>query len=140
MKKVLPVLACLALLSPVGAGAGEVFMCKSYSGGTFWSSAHCGKHNALIERIVSVPDGLPFDQQVQLAEQNRAQAATLAQPPAPVTVQSATVPSNKAECQALDAQIREWDEMARQPLSSQTQAWIAVQRRKARDRQFHIHC
>ena len=62
-------LGALALVFVGAAPAGEVFMCKSYGGGTFWSSAHCSRHNALIERIVSVPDGMPFDQQVKLAVQ-----------------------------------------------------------------------
>jgi len=111
-------LGALALVFVGAAPAGEVFMCKSYGGGTFWSSAHCSRHNALIERIVSVPDGMPFDQQVKLAEQDRAAAAGLVAQQTPSDVQQAVpTPSNQTACQALDAQIRQWDAMARQPHS-----------------------
>ena len=75
-------LGALALVFVGAAPAGEVFMCKSYGGGTFWSSAHCSRHNA------------PSDVQ-----------------------QAVPTPSNQTACQALDAQIRQWDAMARQPHS-----------------------
>ena len=132
-----------ALLLSLGgtAPAGEVFLCKSYGGGTFWSSAHCSRHNALIERIVSVPDGMPFDQQVKLAEQDRAAAAGLVAQQTPGYVpQAVPTPSNLTECQTLDTQIRQWDAMARQPQTAQMQDWITLQRRKARDRQLRLRC
>jgi len=37
-----------------------LYLCKAYSGGTFWSNDQCTKQQALIERIVAVPDGLPL--------------------------------------------------------------------------------
>jgi hypothetical protein len=52
---------------------GTIYRCKSYSGGLFWSDTHCSKHNALIDRIASVPVGMAFQQQVDIAsgEANR---------------------------------------------------------------------
>ncbi len=52
---------------------GTIYRCKSYSGGLFWSDTHCSRHNALIDRIATVPVGLPFQQQVDIAsgEANR---------------------------------------------------------------------
>jgi len=46
---------------------GTIYRCKGYSGGLFWSSAHCAQHKAIIDRIASVPVGLPFQQQVDIA-------------------------------------------------------------------------
>ena len=66
----------LASLLPLGASAGSIYLCKAYAGGTFWASNHCNQHNALIERIANVPDGLPFDQQVNIANQQRQSAAS----------------------------------------------------------------
>lgn len=51
--------------------AATIFMCKAYNGSTFWSSATCSTHNALIDRIETVAD-VPWDQQVQQAEANKA--------------------------------------------------------------------
>lgn len=141
MKKSKFILGVLALVCGGAAPAGEVFMCKSYGGGTFWSSAHCSRHNALIERIVSVPDCMPFDQQVKLAEQDRAAAAGLVAQQTPSYLQQAApTPSNQTACQALGAQIRQWDAMARQPQTPYMQNWITAQRRQARDQQLRLRC
>jgi hypothetical protein len=74
MKSSTPWLICLIAALPLSSQAESLYLCKAYSGGTFWSQAHCRVHNALIESIVSVPDSLPFDQQVRLGEQQRQQA------------------------------------------------------------------
>ena len=130
---------CLVSVLAMNTYAGSIYLCRAYSGGTFWSQAHCNQHNALIERIVSVPDSLPFNQQVQLGEQDRrasAAAAATANQPSPTTQPA----DPQAECKALDARITYYDSMARQPQSAQTQDWIAAQRKKARDRQFGLRC
>jgi hypothetical protein len=54
--------------TPKGVTPGTIYQCRSYGGQTFWAQAHCHVHQALIVRIASVPTGLPFDQQVRLAE------------------------------------------------------------------------
>ncbi len=63
--------------------------------------------------------------------------------PLPLIVQS-NADSNyaaiKSECEALNKRIEYLDAMARQPLSGQTHDWIRDERKKARDRQFHIPC
>lgn len=60
------------------ASSATIYLCKSYNGSTFWAQAHCGKHNALIERIENVAD-VPWDQQVQQAEQRKAARTQQAQ-------------------------------------------------------------
>ena len=119
---------------------GTIYHCKNYSGGTFWAQAPCSQHNALIDRIASVPAGLPFDQQVQLAEQQRQAAErNIALQSTPLAAPAATAGS-KAECAQLDRRVEELDAMARQPQSGQTQDWIRAQRQNARDRQFALRC
>lgn len=136
------VMATFAPLSSTNAES--LYLCRAYSGGTFWSQAHCNQHNALIERIVSVPDSLPFDQQVTLGEQHRSSVApNAAKQRSPVTTtitQQNVQPDRTAECSALAASILHYDAMARQPQSGQMQDWITAQRKKARDRQFQIKC
>ena len=53
---------------------GTIYRCKSYSGAVFWAQSHCSQHQAVIERIASVPVGMPFQQQVDIAS---AQAQSL---------------------------------------------------------------
>lgn len=61
-------LLCVALCC-VAAQADEIYRCKAYSGGTFWSRDHCQKHDALVDRVASVPAGMGFERQVKVAEQ-----------------------------------------------------------------------
>lgn len=129
----------LVAMCPLWAHSGSLYLCRAYSGGTFWAQAHCNQHSALIERIVSVPDSLPFDQQVKLAEQQR-QPTTSMNTVTNTVITSSPLPSKGAECKALDAQITQFDAMARQPQSGQMQDWITGEKRKARDRQFNIKC
>jgi hypothetical protein len=138
MKCSTPWLIWLIAALPLSGQAGSLYLCKAYSGGTFWSQAHCRVHNALIESIVSVPDSLPFDQQVRLGEQQRQQATA----PTVITntvVQPQTV-DRASQCRNLEARVNQLDSMARQPQSAQMQDWIRDQTKTARDQQFHLGC
>lgn len=134
-----------ACVLSLGAQVGTIYLCKAYSGGTFWAKSQCSQHSELIERIASVPDSLPFDQQVALAEQQR-NAATQANNANTTTTTTNTITysqpgaDRQAQCKALDAQIQRYDAMARQPQTGQTQDWISAQRKTARDRQFQLRC
>lgn len=131
----------LLLLLPSAASAASLYLCKSYGGGTFWSQEYCGQHSASVERIVNVPDSLPFEQQVQLGEQARMEGRRLAAPPKPVrTAQNTESASTRDECASLDARIRDLDAMARRPQSGPSQDRITAERKEARDRQFRIKC
>jgi hypothetical protein len=124
--------------TPVPRTGPTIYHCKNYSGGTFWAQAHCSQHNALIDRIANVPAGLPFEQQVNIAEQQRhaAERNLMVQSAPP----PATAPDHRAECHGLDKEVERLDALARQPQSGQMQDWIRTQRQKARDRQFALRC
>lgn len=131
----------LVSLSSLTAQAGSIYLCRAYNGGTFWAQAHCNQHSALIEQIVSVPDSLPFDQQVNLAEQQRRGVSGTHTTTNTVTNNFSAPPQNKiGECKALDVQITQFEAMARQPQSGQMQDWITGEKKKARDRQFGLKC
>lgn len=142
------------------ASAATVYLCRNHGGGEFWSDAHCGRHNALIVRMTSVPEGLPFTQQVDLASQAQRAGERLAAPPAPgpvtgispssttttTTTTTTTVTRHPAaaqppgECTWIDARIRELDGIARQPQSGPAQDAIRAERVRLRDRQFALRC
>lgn len=70
-------------------------------------------------------------------------APPAAAPPAVVAPSRPVTPSaaaRQAECQHLDATIRQLDAASRQPQSAQSQDWIRSQRQDARDRQFRLSC
>jgi hypothetical protein len=129
----------LLLLAPcLAAHAGSIYLCKAYSGGTFWSQAHCNKHSALVESIVSVPDGIPWDQQVGLAEQQRRGAYQA--PPPPSEVQHEQPAARTSQCKSLEAKVMQLDAMGRQPQSLQSLDWIRAERQSARNRQSELRC
>lgn len=129
--------ACVLLLPFVGNSA-TLYHCKNHSGGTFWASAHCSKHNALIDRTVTVPDNMPFEQQVQIGDKVRADAEALYAPPA--QVQQPVSQQPEVNCAAISQEIASLDAMARQPQSAGTQDWIAQRRKTLRDTQFRNRC
>jgi len=129
----------LVCLIPMLSNSASLYLCRSYGGGTFWASTHCNQHNALIERIVSVPDGMPFDQQVKLAEQQR-QPTTTTNTYTNTVINNSAAPRKATECTALNNAITQLDAMARQPQSGPMQDWITKEKKKTRDRQFRLGC
>jgi hypothetical protein len=134
----------LAFVLPWSAPhAATIYLCRTYSDGYFWASDHCRAHNALIDRMVSVPDGLPWNQQVNLGEQDRQRGAKLAAPPAqPQVVQQVQQGGvdKRAQCAALDAEATSIDAAARQPQSGQGQDILSQRKRAVRDRQAQLRC
>lgn len=86
-----------------------LYLCKAYTGGLFWSSAHCNTQQALIERTASVPASLPFDQQVRLADAQRKEAESLYhQQPAPAAQAASRCMTLRAERESIDARYANW--------------------------------
>jgi hypothetical protein len=139
-----PYFGLLLVVATGSLEAAEIFHCRAYSGGEFWSSRHCNHQQASLLRIVTVPDGMTFEQQVQLGEQARQQGENLQraanQPPA-VSIQRPQGSANPAvECGALDNYVRQLDAMARQPQNAQSQDRITQERKRVRDRQVQLRC
>lgn len=116
-----------------------VYLCESYGGGMFWSSAHCNTQGALIERTATVPSNISWDQKVAIAQAQRSAAEAASRPP-PVVQYQNSGPTRAGQCAALNDQVANYDAMARQPQSGQMQDWISRQRKAARDEQFRMRC
>lgn len=92
------IVSFLAMIYAVPASADTIFRCRSYSGGIFWSSVHCNQKQALVERATAVPSGLPFDQQVAIAQGAEQQSAS--------RQSSASAESERrSNCNAIDAEM-----------------------------------
>lgn len=95
--------------APASPATTTIYRCKAYAGGYFWSTAHCNTQQALVDRMATVPGSLPFDQQVQLAEAQRREAAGLYNQQPPAAVQQATrCAALKIEREAIDARYSNW--------------------------------
>lgn len=71
------VLSTLHGSTQAAPGQATVYLCQGQGGGQFWSHAHCAQHQALIERMETVPASLPWPQQVQQAQRQWEQALKL---------------------------------------------------------------
>ncbi len=124
------------------AGAAQVFLCVSNSGGRFWSSNHCRERGALVDRIESVPAGLTWDQQVQIADQQTRQGYALQQQA--MQQRGGSTPGvtggDPSRCAHFNQQVEYYDRLARQPQGAASQSWIAEQRKAVRDQQFRARC
>lgn len=90
-------------------GVVTIYHCKAYSGGTFWSSAYCGTQQALIDRTATVPNGMPFEQQVQVAEGQRVEAMALYnQQPSPAVQRSNGCVALKREREIIESRYTNW--------------------------------
>lgn len=118
----------------------EIYLCKGYGGGMFWSSAICSTQRATIDRIVNVPRRLSWDEQVAIAEGKKQAAEQLYAPPHSVSNAAESVPTNADACAAHEQRVRQLDAMARQPQSPQIQDWIRQQRQDTRSRQAALRC
>ncbi|UUZ74593.1 hypothetical protein LP414_19580 [Polaromonas sp. P1(28)-13] len=135
-------LPVLALCLPFAASADTIYLCNAYAGGTFWTAGTCSSKSAHIERIATVPGGMPFDQQVDIARGQRAEASsstTTTTVTNPYTNQRQEL-GTKPVCDGLSSQVNNLDSMARAPQSGQMQDWIRAERKKAHDKQFSLHC
>ncbi len=125
------------------AQAETIYLCKAYSGGMFWSSAPCSQQKATVDRFVSVPDNMTWDQKVAMGEASRAQGQAATQAPSPpVVYQQAknTLASRQAECESLRASIANLDSQMRLPQSGQMQDWLKQRRQQLSDQRFRMQC
>jgi hypothetical protein len=149
-------MACLLGCAAGGpASAAPLYLCKSFAGGgQFWSASHCSKTNALVEKVVSVPDGLGFDQQVAAAERSVAQppaapaapatpAARYAAPGATPALNAASAAARHAplaECGALAAQLKQLDIELRSATGPEKQKPLVDRKHKVLERRFELRC
>lgn len=90
-------------------GSATIYRCKAYSGGVFWSSAYCGTQQALVDRIATVPSGMSFEQQIQIAEGQRLEAMALYnQQPSAAVQRSSRCVALKREREIIESRYTNW--------------------------------
>ncbi|WP_147375799.1 hypothetical protein [Noviherbaspirillum cavernae] len=60
--------AATSILIATSSLADTIYRCRAYNGESFWAKDHCQKHKSLVEGIYTVPDNMPFQQQVDLMQ------------------------------------------------------------------------
>ena len=130
------------LTVPVLGEAATIHECRAYNGSTFYSSSRCSQHNALGVLNHTVPDGLPFDQQVAVVRAAKAkeQVRVLEYEARRSAPSSGTERNKEWRCQQLDQAIAATDSALRQPHSAQRGDQLTAERKRLMDRRFDLRC
>jgi hypothetical protein len=56
-------------LLPLGAHAAQIYLCKTSQGAQYWSSDWCNKSGGYTVNAVTVPTGMPFQEQAKIGDQ-----------------------------------------------------------------------
>lgn len=144
-------LSLLALGAPVRAD--EIYRCKTYGGGLFWSPTHCQQHGALIDRIESVPAGMGFERQVRVAEQGQGRAGKAAariaesRPAKPSRAEQLALrreararARQQARCDRLQAELDRQQGFSRQQLTARRQEFIRNKQQQLRQQRELAGC
>ncbi len=130
------------LAVPTLCSAATIYECRAYNGSSFYSSNRCSQHNALGVLNHSVPDGLPFDQQVAVVRAVKAkEQARIREYEARWIAPSSSGEHNKAlRCERLDQAIAAKDAALRQPHSAQRGDQLTAKRRWLMDQRYALRC
>ncbi|AGU47135.1 hypothetical protein VAPA_1c00040 [Variovorax paradoxus B4] len=129
--------------SPSAAPAAlEVSKCTSAAGKTAYSDGPCPAGSTAttvrLDRNQNLADGMSAEAR---EASNRSSAALAAQQQSyERQVARNAVGDTRADCDALDAQVKGLDTMARQPQGAAMQDWLRSERQQARDRRFRLGC
>ena len=130
------------LTVPLLGEAATIHECRAYNGSTFYSTSRCSQHNALGVLNHTVPDGLPFDQQLAMVRAAKAkeQVRVLEHETRRLTSHSSTERNKDGRCGQLDQAISATDSALRQPHSAQRGDQLTAGRKRLMDQRFDLRC
>lgn len=125
-----------------------LYHCKAYSGGLFWSRQHCQQREALVVRMVNVPSGLAWSEQVRLAEQashGMTQAAARSKRAAEMEERAARQQArvqlgHERRCAEFQQALDHQDSLARWGGSARKLARIAARKQTLQERRQQQGC
>lgn len=117
------------------ANADTIYQCRAYNGESFWSSAHCHTHKALLEGIYTVPDNMPFQQQVDLAQRGVTRANSARATDIDEQVRSAKCDSLRRELNQLQSKYTNWQYVPIDQVNADQ-----ARERDLRARRSALHC
>lgn len=141
-------LACLVMMPGLAAQADQLYRCRAYGGGLFWSQTHCQQHDALVDRIESVPSGLSPDRQIRVAQQgleqsarsaSRADAMTRAEQKS-LQREARTRARQQARCERLMAELEIQYVRSRQKLTALQQQRVSERQQRLREQRSQAGC
>ncbi len=93
-------IAAVLLLASASGGGATIYECRAYNGSSFFSEDSCAEHKAVGVFLHTVPDGMTFDQQVNIVtEGQKRKAANAKQEDSERTLQG--------ECGQIDRELKD---------------------------------
>ncbi|WP_124510149.1 DUF4124 domain-containing protein [Acidovorax sp. FJL06] len=129
-----------AVSDPQGPKTKLIYFCSTSQGKRYWTAEECRNRGWTLERTERVPINMGWDDQVAFADRQKRNAAQAAMPSAAPAQYPQQQPSRKAQCDALDEQVKYLDSMGRAGSRLYDLDWIRRQRKEARDTQFRLRC
>ena len=132
---------------PGGPRTTLIYLCRQPGNKRLlWNAAPCHASAMALERSERVPAHLDWAEQVAFANRlyAQAQATTAAAETGQVHAGRQSDPprnsGRQAQCQALEARVRQLDSMGRAGSQHYDLDWIRSERKKTRDGQFRLQC
>lgn len=130
---------------------GQIYRCRAYGGGQFWSEQHCQQHGALVERIESVPAGMSFERQVKVAEQGSGRSAKAVSASRAGRSEQALIEREakarareqvrlQARCARWQAELERQQGYSRQKLTARRQEFIRNKQQLLREQREQAGC
>ena len=85
-------------LFPASAWSAQIYECVAIGGGDFYSEVPCFEHKAIARTRHTVPDGMPFSEQVKLINERTSKAREVA-------TREAASRSRAQECGRVDQEL-----------------------------------
>lgn len=102
--------------------ADTIYLCNAWAGGSFWSTGICSTQKAHLDRPATVPDGMPFLEQVEFAKQ-QINATRRLYEPAPNA--SPSVNTSFQHCARLSKERRAIEEITEKMI------WVPIEKQNA---------
>ena len=93
-------IAVILLFASASSSGATIYECRAYNGSSFFSSGPCGEHKAVGVFLHTVPDGMPFDQQVKIVEDGQRRKVANAR-------QEDSDRSRLGECGQIDRELKD---------------------------------
>ncbi len=130
---------------------GQIYRCRAYGGGQFWSEVHCQQQGALVERIESVPAGMSFERQVKVAEQGAGRGSKGVVAGNPGRSEQAAIEREarararaqarqQARCAKWQAELERQQGFSRQKLTARRQEFIRARQQALRQQREQSGC
>ena len=134
-------LLLFALLLATGPlHAATLYLCKAYSGSTFWTALPCSQQRATTVETYEVPSRTTLEEQIAHAERTRKQRTEATRTIGLTGFDTEPVQGSEKECASHKEALQKLDQIERQVPRTMSLDAIRTERGIRRDRMSQLRC